>query len=266
MQLNDSINKYIHELDSQKYYPTLKRLSTHSSGYTEYQFSTWYSIKMIVDMLLKRFKMLQENPYTIIEHKKMIDDIQKNQMEDKDYKCNYSNFGIGVLGYVLGVVSGLGYWDAMEDFVKGELGLSDTYLGTSADKNLNGFSSKNENWGNWKWDKKNIIAPAGALSSTVEDLLTFAKMNMYEEKDYLALSHQKFANLNKQFDIGLGWWLDKTNNNVVMHGGNSGCFDTFLSFDKEKKVAVAFLPNYKMGFGLNMVIGPMILKDLQKCV
>jgi len=50
----------------------------------------------------------------------------------------------------------------------------------------------------------------------------------------------------------------------VMHGGTTGCFDTFLGFDKEKKIAVAFLPNYKWGFASQLVIGPMILKDIQK--
>jgi CubicO group peptidase (beta-lactamase class C family) len=265
VQLGDSINKYIHDLDSDKYYPSLKRLATHTSGYTEYQLTTWYSIKMLVDTLLKKFKMLSEN-HIFMDYDKMLKDILKNRMEDRDYKCSYSNFGMSVLGYVLGVVSGLGYWDTMDDFVKNELGLSNTYLGTLPDKNLNGFSPKNEKWGNWKWDKNNLMVPAGAFSSTAEDLLKYAKMNMYEEKDYFPLCHQKYSSINKQFDIGLGWWLDKKNNNIVMHSGTTGCFDTFLGFDKENKIAVAFLPNYRWGIASQMVIGPMIIKDIQKCV
>ena len=264
IQLSDNINKYISKLDSDKYYPSLKRLATHTSGYTEYQFSTWDSIKMLADTLLKRFNMIKENP-TMLDNDRMLKDIQQNRMKDKDYKFNYSNFGISVLGYVLGIVSGMGYWDAMEDFLKNELRLPNTYLDTLPDKNLNGFSPKNENWGNYKWDKNNLVAPAGALSSTAEDLLAYARMNMYDEKDYFALCHQKYAVMNKQYDMGLGWLIDKKNN-IVMHGGTTGCFDTFLGFDKEKKIAVVFLPNYRMGLGLQMVIGPMILKDLQKCV
>ena len=264
IQLSDNISKYFQELDSDKYYPTIKRLATHTSGYTEYQFSGWDGIKMLVDTLLKRYKMIRENP-AFIDYETMLKDIQKNQMKDKDYKCSYSNFGISILGYILGTVSGLGYWDTMNDFVKNELGLCNTYLGTLPDKNLNGFSPKNENWSNYKWEKNNLIVPAGALSSTVEDLLKYAKMNMRDEKPYFALCHQKYAIFTKQYDIGLGWWLGKNNNNIVMHGGTTGCFDTFLCFDKEKKIAVAFLPNYRWGLGSQMTVGQMILKDIQKC-
>ena len=265
IQLNDSIQKYIPELDPVKYYPNLKSLATHTSGYTEYQFSTWSSIQMLADTLLKRFKMLQENPL-YMDYNKMIQDIKKNQMKDRAYKCAYSNFGISVLGYVLGVVSGLGYWDTMNDFIKNELKLSNTYLGTIAERNLNGFSPKNSNWGNWLWDKHNMIAPAGALSSTLKDLLSYAKMNMYEEKEYFALCHKKSTNWNIMCDMGLGWWLSKKDNNTVLHGGTTGCFDTFLGFNKEKKVAVAFLPNYRWGYTAQLNIGSMILEDVQKYV
>ena len=33
MDLNDSVTKYIPELEEDKYYPTLKRLDTHTAGY-----------------------------------------------------------------------------------------------------------------------------------------------------------------------------------------------------------------------------------------
>ena len=265
VQLNDSIQKYIPDLDSGKYYPTLKRLATHTSGYTEYQFNTWSSIKMFADTLFKRFKMLQENPLCM-DYNKMLQDIRKNQMKNKDYKCSYSNFGISVLGYVLGVVSGLGYWDTMNDFIKNELKLTNTFLGTIAGKNLNGFSPKNNNWGNWAWDEHNMVVPAGALSSTLEDLLQYAKMNINEEKEYFALCHKKSASMNIQCDMGLGWWLNRKDNNTVLHGGTTGCFDTFLGFNKEKKVTVAFLPNYRWGLTSQLKVGSMILNDVQKYV
>ena len=106
VQMNDSISKFIHELDSDRYYPSLKRLCTHTSGYTEYQIRGWYSIKFLVDTLFKRYKMIRENPL-FMDFNTMLKDIQKNQMKNKDYKGNYSNFGMGVLGFVLGTVSGL---------------------------------------------------------------------------------------------------------------------------------------------------------------
>jgi len=258
VQLNDTIGKYIPNLDPDTYYPTLKRLASHTSGYTEYQFTGWKGIKILVDTLFKRYKLVRENP-TCMNYETMLKDIQKHRMHDKDYKAVYSNFGIGVLGYVLGSISGLGYWDTMNEYIKTDLGLSNTFLSTQPGKNLNGFSPKNENWGNYTWDENNLISPAGALSSTAEDMLQYAKMNITGEREYFTLCHEKYASLTKDYDMGLGWWLHKKNNNIVLHGGTTGCFDTFVGFDKEKKTAVVFLPNYRWGFTSQLKIGSMIL-------
>lgn len=107
------------------------------------------------------------------------------------------------------------------------------------------------------------MASAGALSSTIEDLIIFAKLNIYEEKSYLKICHEKYTNGSKWFDMGLGQWLDKNNVNILSHGGNTGCFCSFLCIDKEKKIAVALLSNYQLDFGLPSRIGHMILNDIK---
>ena len=104
-----------------------------------------------------------------------------------------------------------GYWDTMNEFVQNELGLSDTYLGTS-NNNLHGYDRKNNDCGNWEWNKDNLISPAGAISSTADDLLKYAKININEDKPYLSLCHKKHGNGKKKYDMGLGWWLLKKNN------------------------------------------------------
>ena len=55
------------------------------------------------------------------------------------------------------------------------------------------------------------MAPAGDISSTAEDLLEYAKINMFEGKPYLALCHQKYVEAKKH-DMGLGWALQKNKN------------------------------------------------------
>lgn len=91
----------------------------------------------------------------------------------------------------------------MNDFLHKELGLSDTYLGTS-NNNLHGYDRKNNDCGNWSWNKENLISPAGAISSTAEDLLKYAKINIYEDQPYLGLSHKKHGNGTKSMTWGLG--------------------------------------------------------------
>ena len=44
MSLEDSISKYVDGLDGNAYYPTIKRLATHTSGYGYYPFTLWEGI------------------------------------------------------------------------------------------------------------------------------------------------------------------------------------------------------------------------------
>ena len=170
---------------------------------------------------------------------------------------------MALVGKVLGIISGRDYWETMSEFVQNELGLSDTYLGTS-NNNLHGYDRKNNDCGNWEWNKDNLISSAGAISSTADDLLKYAKININEEKPYLSLCHKKHGNGNKKYDMGLGWWLLKKNNRVILHGGGTGCFSSFFGIDKEKKVASVVLANYRLGMNDDEKIGISLLENLQK--
>lgn len=263
MSLNDSIHKYIEELKGNGYYPTLLRLATHSSGFSErLPLNKREYFNLILNLITGGDDFNRNNPLNM-DFNKMKILIERNKLKEVDYSCEYSNFGISLIGYGLGIVSGRGYWDIMNDFLYNELGLSETYLGTS-NNNLHGYNRKNNDCGNWKWNKENLISPAGAISSTADDLLKYAKINIYEDKPYLSLCHKKHGNGTKKYDMGLGWMLLKKNNNVILHGGGTGCFSSFLGIDKEKKVASVVLANYQLGRNDDENIGISLLESLQK--
>lgn len=263
MSLNDSIKKYIPGLDIEQYFPTLHRIATHTSGYSSaFPLNNREYIGLYLDLIFTG-KIQKVNPLNM-DLDKMSMLVKKSKLEDADYKWKYSNFGLSLLGYAIGTVSGKAYWDTMNDFLLNELGLENTYLGTFSDKNLHGFNAKNVECGNWCWDEKNLVAPAGAISSTAEDLLKYAWLNMFEEKPYLQLCHKKHANASKKYDMGLAWWLHRNNNNIIMHGGGTGCFSSFLVIDKEKKAAAVVLANYRLGIDLDQKIGLSLLEDLKR--
>lgn len=263
MSLNDSIHKYIEELKGNGYYPTLLRLATHSSGFSErLPLNKREYFNLILNLITGGDDFNRNNPLNM-DFNKMKILIERNKLKEVDYSCEYSNFGISLIGYGLGIVSGRGYWDIMNDFLYNELGLSETYLGTS-NNNLHGYNRKNNDCGNWKWNKENLISPAGAISSTADDLLKYAKINIYEDKPYLSLCHKKHGNGTKKYDMGLGWMLLKKNNNVILHGGGTGCFSSFLGIDKEKKVASVVLANYQLGRNDDENIRISLLESLQK--
>ena len=91
ISMEDSIAKYIPKLNGGKYYPTVKRLVTHTSGYpsdSEDEYDEHGRIKL-------------GNPYRHIDERKLIETIGRIELDDMDYPVTYSNLGATVVGYVL---------------------------------------------------------------------------------------------------------------------------------------------------------------------
>lgn len=260
MSLDNSISKYISGLDNNKYYPTLKRLATHTSGYpSRLPFDGGEYFKLMLGILLSGVPNQGKLPFNL-DLNKMKKLLFEYKLQDKDYPWKYSNFGFALIGHAIGIVSNKGYWDTMNDFLLAELGLQQSYTGTYTGIKLQGFNNKNQLCGNWNWGK-DYTAPAGDISSTATDLITYAKINMHEEKPYLSLCHQKHADCKKT-DMGLGWMLRKDNNKILSHDGETGAFYSYLTFDKSKKVACVVLSNYRID--MRNKIGMSVLEYLQR--
>ena len=255
MSLDDPISKYVDGLDPSKYYPTLKRLATHTSGYGNIP-TGWEKARFTLDMIFKGSGNGGKIPFSV-DLEKMTKMLREASLQDKDYPWKYSNLGVGALGYAIGVVSGKGYWDTMNDFLRNELGMTQTSTGNGTQKVLQGYDNYNRNIGNWEWGN-DYIAPAGDLRSTAADMLVYARINMNEEKPYLAMAHKKHAGLSKGYDQGLGWLQDANNHNVIYGMGGTGAFFCFLGIDKQKKVACTFLANYALS--IRQAAGNYILR------
>jgi len=244
MSLDDPISKYVDGLDD-SYYPTLRRLATHTAGYGYLPATAWAGIKMLLLPAILGSRNGGVLPDCLnIDENRMKSLLMENKKEDKDYPWAYSNFGIGLIGYAIGQVSGRGYFDTMDDFLTNELEMPNSYTGANPSKNLHGFSKNNKDIGNWDW-KKTIISSAGDISATAEDMLTYAQKHMNEELPYLALTHQKYTIVRKGLsNSGLAWIMTGDNNEIIAHNGGTGAFDSLLIIDKQKKLAYVVLSNY----------------------
>ena len=243
MNLNDSVAKYMPELEDNKYYPTLKRLATHTAGYPLlYPMTKGEALKFALQLIFaKKTATIQD--FLHMDHKRMIDLAKKSRLQDRDYKWAYSNYGISLLGYAISCVAGRDFWDIMNEYLTQDLGLGDTFLGTDSPKILTGYNTKNQNVGNWRWGKEDYLTPSGNIASNAEDLLKFAKMNIDETPSHLRLCRVRYDMNSKHSDMGLGWWIDRKNPDMFYHGGNVEGFASMLAFDKKKKSAVAILAN-----------------------
>lgn len=233
INLDDSISKYL-PLDSGTFYPTIKSLATHTSGYGEYPFDDSTLSKKELEMIDKNFYEKRLNIYQGINQAEILDKIKAHRLKDKPYNWEYSNFGIAVLGTVLSHVYDTSFKVLAENFIKDDLGLVETRLGNGTG-NLNNY---------WTWNEDDTYFAAGGIVSTVTDLLKYAQMHLKDSPDYLALSHKTYQTFEKDgFSMGLGWIIDPETG-YLWHNGGTSSYKSFLGIDKEHQTAVVILSNY----------------------
>ena len=254
VNLDDNIDQYL-DLPEKDYYPTIRRLITHTSGYKGYYFET----QMISNFFHGR------SDFYGISKEQMIERIGKIDLEDRDYDFNYSNFGIAVVGAVLSEIYEEDYATIINDYITEELGLNNTKI-----------SDGSGDLGNyWDWSKNDAYMPAGALTSTIEDMLKYAQLQMNEMPEYLSDTHEVLAEVNATSgsnakmnihmdSIGAAWIID-TGNNIIWHNGGTDDYNCYLGFDLNKQIAVVVLSNLSPNYRIPAtVMGVELLTDLQK--
>ena len=161
----------------------------------------------------------------------------------------YSNLGAGLLGHALAVRAGADYEALVSSRVLEPLGMSDTAidLSPSVRKRLApGHDLSLEPVPNWDLV---ALAGAGALRSTVNDLLAFleANLGLRESRLDAALraSHQsRRAFEPSSMDIGLGWLIRTEHGREIRwHNGGTGGYRSFAGFDRDAGVGVVVLSN-----------------------
>jgi D-alanyl-D-alanine-carboxypeptidase/D-alanyl-D-alanine-endopeptidase len=137
----------------------------------------------------------------------------------------YSNFGYGVLGYLLGRAAGSAYEDLVATRVCAPLGLTDTTFavpGPSRDRKAQGHQGARPvpDW------RMGALAAAGALYSTSADLGTLLRACLAGG------------------ETGLAWHLtQRGDRRISWHNGMTGGFSAMIAFDPDRGRGVAALAN-----------------------
>ena len=252
LNITDSISKYI-DLDNSKYYPTVGRLLTHTSGYEAYYFES----RMIGNKLART-----TNDFYGISKNQILNKVKSISLEDKDYPFEYSNFGISVLGLVLENIYNDSFTNLMNNYILNELKLPNTKVAKQSG-NLYGY---------WKWKDNDGYIPAGSIISNIEDMASYLNILLSDELEYSSNTYAKIKNIsannatyekmNIHLDsVGMTWILDDKND-VVWHNGATTNFNSYIGFRKDKKKGVVILSNLNPNDKISMtVIGAKILTN-----
>jgi len=246
INLNDSVAKYIPELEEDRYYPTLQRLATHTAGYQHEALTASELVKVVAKLWWLQRRKKTNSYWTdfIMDYDKLVWFAKKTKLEDRDYDWKYSDYSIALLAEAICQMIGEPFDKLMASFLEDELGLKHTKTVTDRPDMLDGYLY-NHNVGTMKaYRNGDYTTPAGGLTSTAEDLLKFAKMNIEETPAYLSLCHKEYPIKQENYDMGLGWWIfNKQKHATHWHGGGSEGFTTSLVFCKEVGFAATILTN-----------------------
>ncbi len=155
----------------------------------------------------------------------------------------YSNLGFGLLGHLLSVIDQKPYENVIRDRVLAPLNMQHTYQLTPVrEPFVDGHNHLLERVSPWHFD---ALAGAGALRSSLSDILIYMKANMLGQNKAITLSHQlqtDFGAPNQA--IGLAWITTTTpNGKYTWHNGGTGGFRSFIGFNKETQKGVVMMAN-----------------------
>lgn len=209
------------------------------------------------------------NPYKEYHTENLIDYL-KNSLELKtgDEKVyEYSNLGLGILGYTLSEIEGMSYDQLLHKkiFSKYQMMNSTTLHGEVEGVLVPGLDATGNEVSKWELS---VLGPAGAILSNVEDLSKFALAQFDGSNKELELTRQKTFSVSETMDVGLGWHIISHESGKVLywHNGGTGGYSSSMAIDTENKNGVillsnvsAFNPNMgnidKLCFGLIETIG-----------
>ena len=210
----------------------------------------------------------ESNPYSDYTVEEMYAFLSGYELpRDIGAQYEYSNIGVGLLGHALALRAGKSYEALVTDRILKPLGMNDTRITLDASgkaRLARGHTATGVPTANWDLL---TLAGAGALRSTVNDLLKFLAANLDSTSKPLGpvLASTRFArrDIDAQMKIGLNWHiLTAFQRPLVWHNGGTGGYRTFIGIDPANQRGVVVLSNQSVspddiGFHLLDVRAPL---------
>lgn len=191
-----------------------------------------------------------QNPYADYSVEQMYAFISGYTLtRDIGAKYEYSNLGVGLLGHILALRSRTDYETLVRTRIGRPLKMDSTGIKLTPEMQARlaaGHNAVGRPLPNWDLP---TLAGAGALRSTVNDMLKFVTANLGLKKSPLLTAMQKAHQSQHDtgvpdLEIGLGWHiLKKFDTEIVWHNGGTGGYHSFIGFDQKKRKGVVVLSN-----------------------
>lgn len=204
------------------------------------------------------------NPYANYKNDDLINAVASESLK-KSSKHSYSNYGFGLLGWLLSRRIGVSLDEALRDLVFKPLGMNESAVQLpeiQREHLLPVFNAKGKPVPHW--DFGDTMAGAGAVRSTVSDMLHYldAHLSDADHSLYAALAECRKAKHDifpsRGIGIGFGWMFYREKDGSTTHWHNGGTYgsSSFATFNRDRRIGLVILSN--KGTDIWSQLAPMI--------
>lgn len=165
----------------------------------------------------------------------------------------YSNLGVGLLGHALARQACKSYETLVTERILKPLHMAHTGITLTPwmQRHLvKGHDSTGAVVANWDIP---ALAGAGALRSTMNDMLVFTRANLTPPGRRLhramkATHASRRPTGRPDLSVGMGWHIRRANgHDIVWHNGGTGGYHTWIGFDEARGIAAVVLTDTQVG-------------------
>lgn len=191
------------------------------------------------------------NPYGHYEAEHLYAFLNGYTLErDPGAEPEYSNLGMGLLGHALARAAGAENFQALvSDRILKPLAMNATAFGRPPALSPWMTRGHNQQGEQVPYFDVAVLAGAGGLNSTVNDMLTYLDANIGEPatpiEQAMRDAHRGHRpGPNGRFQMGLAWMPRTSDGRTLLgHAGGTAGFSTFIAFDPDARVGVVVLTN-----------------------
>ncbi len=259
VSLDDSINTLLPQEAQKPEFDavTLQGLATHTSGLPR------------LPPTMNWLWMLRngEDPYAAFGEAELFEALAKTTPKEVGKQSAYSNFGFGLLGFLLAKSQGETYEQLLKQVVLEPLELTATYITTVPSNVTVATPLTDRGRAGEAWTFQEPMVGAGAVKSNLHDMVLWlnACLNESPITEDLTFATQPRFKLSDTDDVGLAWVISKQNNQTaIWHNGETGGYTAFLGFNPDAKQGLVILSNLTIGDDLpkravNFLLGQPII-------
>lgn len=245
VKLNDDIRKYLNGN-----YPNLEykgqpikivHLVTHTAGLPPFLPNRPDIFQHPMDSVPLLLTAIQKN-YT---KNKLLIDLHKVRLDSiPGFNYKYSNVDAQLVGFILENVYHKSYAELVKKFITTPLSMVHTEVAIKSNRQgqlAKGYSST----GKLMPYMPPLLAPAGGIYSSVEDMLKYMKFHLNQNNSSASLSHQRVFEDTNNFAEGLFWRMNKTTNGKlkIWHTGGTFGFSSYCVLYPEYNIGIILLSN-----------------------